>query len=106
MTLLDGRPAPAPTRRGAPPPWLLGSAGLLGLLAAFGPLSIDMYLSSLPAIGVELGGGMDGAQLTLAAFFAGTDWRSNFLVNLGYGDPTGLFDRSPRLSFDEACRLE
>ena len=44
---------------------------LLGLLAAFGPLSIDMYLSSLPAIGVELGGGMEGAQLTLAAFFAG-----------------------------------
>lgn len=44
---------------------------LLGLLAAFGPLSIDMYLSSLPAIGAELGGGMEGAQLTLAAFFAG-----------------------------------
>ena len=44
---------------------------LLGLLAAFGPLSIDMYLSSLPVIGVELGGGIEGAQLTLAAFFAG-----------------------------------
>ncbi|MCW8086565.1 multidrug effflux MFS transporter [Sabulicella glaciei] len=44
---------------------------LLGLLAAFGPLSIDMYLPALPAIGVELGGGIAGAQLTLAAFFAG-----------------------------------
>lgn len=46
-------------------------AALLGLLAAFGPLSIDMYLPALPAIGAELGGGMEGAQLTLAAFFLG-----------------------------------
>jgi 3-hydroxypropanoate dehydrogenase len=31
--------------------------------------------------------------------------RSNFLCNLGYGDPTKLFPRSPRLQFDEACML-
>src|SRR5262245_50986332 len=31
--------------------------------------------------------------------------RSNFLCNLGYGDPAKLFPRSPRLTFDEACRL-
>ncbi|WP_207540365.1 hypothetical protein [Sabulicella rubraurantiaca] len=35
---------------------------LLGLLAAFGPLSIDMYLPALPAIGAELGGGVAGAH--------------------------------------------
>jgi len=29
----------------------------------------------------------------------------NFLCNLGYGDPAGLFARGPRLPFDEACRL-
>ena len=46
-------------------------AAILGLLAAFGPLSIDMYLSSLPEIGRSLGGGMEGAQLTLAAYFLG-----------------------------------
>jgi len=46
-------------------------AALLGLLAAFGPLSIDMYLPALPEIGQELGGGMEGAQLTLAAYFLG-----------------------------------
>ncbi len=44
---------------------------VLGLLAAFGPLSIDMYLPALPAIAGDLGGGMEGAQLTLAAFFLG-----------------------------------
>ena len=31
--------------------------------------------------------------------------RSNFLCNLGYGDPSGLFPRGPRLAFEEACRL-
>lgn len=32
-------------------------------------------------------------------------WKSNFLCNIGYADPAGLFPRSPRLSFEEACRL-
>lgn len=39
------------------------------------------------------------------AFFAGTTVKSNFLCNLGYGDPKGLFGRSPRLEFDEACKI-
>jgi 3-hydroxypropanoate dehydrogenase len=39
------------------------------------------------------------------AFFAGTTVKSNFLCNLGHGDPSKLFPRSPRLSFDEACRV-
>nr|WP_314073631.1 Bcr/CflA family multidrug efflux MFS transporter [uncultured Roseococcus sp.] len=46
-------------------------AFLLGLLSAFAPLSIDMYLSSLPEIGHELGGGIERAQLTLVAYFIG-----------------------------------
>jgi len=32
-------------------------------------------------------------------------WRSNFLCNIGHGDPAGLFPRSPRLDFHEACML-
>ena len=39
------------------------------------------------------------------AFFAGTKIKSNFLVNIGYGDISGTFDRLPRLSFDEAATL-
>lgn len=39
------------------------------------------------------------------AFFAGTKIRSNFLCNLGYGDPAGLFPRSPRFSFDEMASI-
>lgn len=49
--------------------------------------------------------GFDNAKVD-AAFFAGTTIKSNFLVNLGYGDPAGVFVRSPRLSFDEAARIE
>jgi 3-hydroxypropanoate dehydrogenase len=39
------------------------------------------------------------------AFFAGTTVKSNFLCNLGYGDVSKLYPRSPRLSFDEACKI-
>jgi 3-hydroxypropanoate dehydrogenase len=39
------------------------------------------------------------------AFFADSGWRSNFLCNIGHGDWSGVFNRSPRLDFDEACIL-
>ncbi|MFC5743079.1 malonic semialdehyde reductase [Dyella tabacisoli] len=40
------------------------------------------------------------------AFFAGTKIKSNFMINIGYGDASrDLFPRSPRLSFDEACKI-
>ena len=38
-------------------------------------------------------------------FFAGTNVKSNFICALGYGDPSGLFERNPRLTFDEACQI-
>ncbi|WDI93204.1 malonic semialdehyde reductase [Xanthomonas campestris] len=58
------------------------------------------------AMGLDAGpmSGFDNAKVD-AAFFAGTPIKSNFLVNLGYGDPAGLFPRLPRLSFDEAARI-
>ena len=59
------------------------------------------------ALGLDCGpmSGFDNAKVD-AAFFAGTHIRSNFLVNLGKGDPASIFARSPRLPFDEACRIE
>jgi 3-hydroxypropanoate dehydrogenase len=39
-------------------------------------------------------------------FFAGTSVKSNFICGLGYGDPSGLFARNPRLDFDEACSIQ
>jgi 3-hydroxypropanoate dehydrogenase len=38
-------------------------------------------------------------------FFAGTRIKSNFLINLGYGDPAGLFDRSPRFDFADIASI-
>jgi 3-hydroxypropanoate dehydrogenase len=38
-------------------------------------------------------------------FFAEGHVKTNFLCNLGYGDPTGLHPRLPRLTFGEACSL-
>jgi 3-hydroxypropanoate dehydrogenase len=38
-------------------------------------------------------------------FLSEYGWRSNFLCNIGYGDPAGLYPRSPRLDFEEACVL-
>lgn len=40
-----------------------------------------------------------------AAFFKGTTWTTNMLINLGYGDSSKVFGRLPRLSFDEACKF-
>lgn len=38
-------------------------------------------------------------------YFPDSHIKTNFLCNLGYGDPAKLFPRSPRLEFDEACKL-
>ena len=58
------------------------------------------------ALGLDTGpmSGFDATKVD-EAFFAGTTVRSNFLINLGYGDPSKLFPRSPRFSFDEAARI-
>lgn len=59
------------------------------------------------ALGLDTGpmSGFDNTKVD-EAFFAGTAIKSNFLVNLGKGDPASIFPRSPRLSFDEAARIE
>ena len=58
------------------------------------------------ALGLDAGpmSGFDNAKVD-EAFLKGTAIKSNFLVNLGYGDASGLFPRLPRLSFDEAARI-
>lgn len=56
------------------------------------------------ALGLDCGpmSGFDNAGVD-AEFFAGTPVKSNFLCNIGHGDPAKLFGRNPRLSFQEAC---
>lgn len=58
------------------------------------------------AIGLDCGpmSGFDNAKVD-AEFFPDGRWRSNFLVNLGYGDPAGNYPRGPRLLFEAAARI-
>jgi 3-hydroxypropanoate dehydrogenase len=58
------------------------------------------------ALGLDCGpmSGFDEEAVN-RSFWAGTSIRANFLCNLGYGDPSKLFARHPRLSFDECCTL-
>ncbi len=58
------------------------------------------------ALGLDCGpmSGFDNAMMD-QIFFAGTAVKSNFLCNLGYGDPSGIYPRNPRLEFDEACSI-
>lgn len=59
------------------------------------------------ALGLDAGpmSGFDPAK-TDQVFFPDGRWRSNFLINLGYGDRDGLPLRAPRFAFDQACRIE
>ncbi|KIQ35569.1 malonic semialdehyde reductase [Variovorax paradoxus] len=69
-------------------------------------LQAGYLLLAARAVGLDAGpmSGFDKPKVD-AAFFEGTDWTTNFLINLGHGDPSKVFGRLPRLPFDEACIL-
>lgn len=71
-----------------------------------GTLQAAYFILAARSLGLDCGpmGGFDAAKVD-QAFFAGTTWRSNFLCNLGHGDPRGIYPRNPRLAFDEACTI-
>ena len=58
------------------------------------------------SLGLDTGpmSGFDQAKVD-AEFFPDGKWSSNFICNLGYGDPSALHPRAPRLQFDEACQV-
>src|SRR5689334_6806487 len=71
-----------------------------------GTLQGAYLLIAARALGLDCGpmSGFDNAKVD-AAFFPDGRWKSNFLCNLGYGDGAKLFERNPRLSFEEACAI-
>jgi 3-hydroxypropanoate dehydrogenase len=64
------------------------------------------FMLAARALGLDCGpmSGFNNAKVD-ADFFAGTTVKSNFLCNLGHGDAGKLYPRSPRLSFEEACKI-
>jgi len=71
-----------------------------------GTLQGAYFIMAARAIGLDTGAmsGFDNAGVD-AEFFAGTQVKSNFLCNLGIGDPAAIFERSPRFDFDEMAKI-
>lgn len=88
--------------------WFVGSQSMIDQTAFRNSTLQGAYLIlAARALGLDTGpmSGFDNAGVD-AAFFAGTAVKSNFLVNLGFGDASrNLFPRSPRLDFDQAARI-
>lgn len=64
------------------------------------------FILAARALGLDVGpmSGFDNAGVD-AAFFAGTNIKSNFIASIGYGTDEGLFPRNPRLDFAEAAQI-
>ena len=58
------------------------------------------------ALGLDCGAmsGFDNAVVD-RSFFPDGRYKTNFLCNIGYGDESKIFARSPRMSFEDACTL-
>lgn len=87
--------------------WFVGKPELIATTAVRnGSLQGAYFMLAARALGFDCGpmSGFDSAKVD-AAFFPDGKVKSNFLINLGKGDPAGLFPRSPRLPFAEACTL-
>ena len=71
-----------------------------------GSLQGGYFILAARALGLDCGP-MSGfnAKAIDAHWFPEGDCHVNFLCNLGYGDAAGLRPRSPRLNFDDACKI-
>lgn len=87
--------------------WFVGNDDLIRATAQRNSSLQGAYLiMAARSLGLDAGpmSGFDAAKVD-ETFFAGTTIKSNFLINLGYGDHAKLHARNPRLSFDEAARI-
>jgi len=87
--------------------WFAGNQPLIDTTAfRNGTLQGAYLLLAARALGLDAGpmSGFDNAKVD-KEFFPDGKVKSNFLINLGYGDGAKLFPRSPRLSFAEAAQI-
>lgn len=88
--------------------WFVGNDDLIETTAfRNSTLQGAYFMIAARALGLDCGpmSGFDNAKVD-DLFFAGTAIKSNFICAIGYGNDDNLFPRSPRMSFDEACRVE
>ena len=87
--------------------WFVGNDALIETTAfRNGSLQGAYFIMAARALGLDCGpmSGFDNVAVDRAFFPDGTI-KSNFLCNLGYGDPSKLFPRSPRFDFDQMARI-
>ena len=88
-------------------PMFDGNAALAASTALRGSTLQGAYLMlAARSLGLDCGpmSGFNNAAVD-AEFFPEGRFKSNFLINLGYGDPSGNYPRGPRLAFDVACKV-
>lgn len=88
-------------------PWFAGKPEAIATTAFRNSSLQGAYLIiALRALGLDCGpmSGFSNSKVD-AAFFAGSEIKSNFLINIGYGNPAVLNPRDERFSFDEACSI-
>lgn len=71
-----------------------------------GTLQGAYFIIAARMLGLDCGpmGGFDADKVN-AEFFPDGRWRANFLINLGYGAPDGVYPRGPRLPFEEVAQI-
>jgi 3-hydroxypropanoate dehydrogenase len=87
--------------------WFAGNQPLIDTTAfRNGTLQGGYLILAARALGLDAGpmSGFDNAKVD-REFFPDGKIKSNFVVNLGYGDPAKLFPRNPRLTFEEAAQI-
>ncbi|MEQ5775832.1 malonic semialdehyde reductase [Thalassospira sp. NFXS8] len=87
--------------------WFAGNDGLIKATAfRNGSLQGAYLILALRSLGLDCGpmSGFDADGVD-GEFFAGTTIKTNFMVNIGYGDASKLFDRSPRLAFNDGASI-
>jgi len=85
-------------------PWFTGNQAMIETSAFRNSTLQGAYLIlAARALGLATGpmSGFDNGAVD-AAFFADTPVKSNFITTLGHGDDSTIFERLPRLDFDEA----
>jgi 3-hydroxypropanoate dehydrogenase len=87
--------------------WFAGNEQVCAVTAMRnGTLQGAYLILAARALGLDCGpmSGFDNGKVD-AEFFPDGRFKSNFLCNLGYGDPAKLFPRSPRFAFDDVCQI-
>jgi 3-hydroxypropanoate dehydrogenase len=87
--------------------WFTGNQAMIDATAFRNSSLQGAYLiMAARSLGLDAGpmSGFDAAKVD-EAFFAGTKVKTNFIVNLGKGEPSKVLPRLPRLTFEEACRI-